>query len=365
MRKKSLPIIFFILNSVTLVSFQTQAQQYCADIFSFKTIHNVPNARIQPTNYERTMSRDLPEITEVLSQMNNSDINNFLQEIGPSKKIIDSGGGLSLYGVEWADRGANVVVINGQNMYSLLTRFRDPNFVNEFLPAQHIGGNNYVVDRSNLSKGDVSMGRAKDPLNGYIVESIARICGIRISDYFKKNGFVFHGLTADPFVLRTETNSIFNSFLNKVQTLRSHGKFKYIIGLAQNALIRLRENEYDGIFDYNGSFFYSAEKIELIDGYLRVLKPGSQGIIVTDRGSKTKVNDKSLEEYLISHWPKIFSSAAVTITGNFGEQMQITALLFKKPDTGIIPNLSKFLRRISTSYIKTDIPIVNYEVISP
>jgi hypothetical protein len=365
----------FIRVGLSLISgllLLSQKAPACPEFFHTQ----IPNAEVPAEDYRhRMMARDLTEINSMLEQMKTQhpgtiaqSIQKYQEGLVPGAKLVDIGGGLSVYGARWAQLGVDVTVINAQNMLSLLDRFANAEFLEEYI--REYGGSPYqgprIALRHNLALSDVFASFKLEPIRGSTLQKFAAFMGRTPSEDFKYYGFNMAGTVNDPAPLRQEAASIVLEYRAEIQRLQTAGKFNYEVGLAQTVLAKIPPASKDRLFEMNGGYYYSPDKIEVLDLSLATLKPGGMGVFLFDNEyagiSQESFSQLGLSTYLARTWPEIFQSATVVQTGLFGETMSLHALIFHKPLNGQVPVFARQIRmKPDVSWKSGDIPISEFE----
>ena len=290
------------------------------------------NARVSANDYAFTHARDLASYQRNLGP-----------EFSASLKDanwLDLGGGMGLATLDRASTSAagRATVVNAQDFWRIILR---PLPGDRFLIEQKRETFLKMLKTLRLKTDDifVQVGRERHFLNGWQEKMISRLSGAR-------------------------------------KDMIELGKWKYEVGFAEQVLPTLNQ-KYDLLSDVYGPYFYSGDRLRLLDEYYRSLKPGGKGFVIfqahdlhlnphtqrTEIRIQGPVNTVHLpnetpilyEDYLVKKFPKIFKIIEA------GNEINRTKILVLQKDN--VKDLDlKSLLKIEANFFGTDENTVMHHV---
>lgn len=240
--------------------------------------------------------------------------------LGPGSVFFDIGGGYGIAGLETAAKGARIVVINAQENWS---HFEELVATNRTIPVVKI------AHALHLNTSDLPITkRTEAGVSGPVV-------------------------WLDDSLMKPEHRRTLARRIVDLKTRREvAGRFEYRVGFAEKVLPTLQEKA-DLISDLFGAYYYSANRLELLDLYLNALKPGGLAAIRLRSqirgkdgkraGPESRVRlpggEESLEQHLVRRFPGIF---------RFNEDE--TVLYIRREAGTVLPQLTQHYRLASHQF---------------
>ncbi|MBY0412578.1 MAG: hypothetical protein K2Q18_00360 [Bdellovibrionales bacterium] len=278
---KYLLINAFII-AVSISNSNVFAEATCEQIAS--SIIN-SNAQIEAKNYSRPFKRDLNGYARFLGRSYDTKHS----QLKKGATVFDSGAGLGVAGLEDANNGLKVYAINAQDFWAELKEA--PLGVDYDGPASTIAN---LVEQFNISLKGLDIPKGK------------------VWDHEKAKEVLKPSLNRVSGKIRREIRARLFAF---IEEKKEAGNFNYMVGFAEKRIPEI-DGQADVIRDLYGAYFYSADKLELLDLYYNKLKKNGQAFIRISTGEghsaeafieKNGKKYMSFHAYLLENYPTIFS----------------------------------------------------------
>ncbi len=262
--------LFLLTLNFLFLAQSAFAETECNFLFSREILNT--NARTEVINYVHPNARDFDKYKEYLGEA----FAKFMDTLEKGKVWIDGGGGFGIASLmKSLQSKVTTYVINAQDNWQF---FREG------------GGDFQLVMRTATS------------------------LGVSLKDIPKRRNFFDKKLEIDLGKARYKHSKILRSRI--LQKVEAAGKlFNYIVGFVEERISEISEQA-DVISDLFGGFFYSANRVEILDLYYEKLKPSGMGFVKfkAERGGGVRdvvwVSKKRaipLAEFLVETYPDIFS----------------------------------------------------------
>jgi ubiquinone/menaquinone biosynthesis C-methylase UbiE len=273
------------------------------------------NVTVSARQYEQVNSRNLSNLSKDVG----SKCVRTLMQLSPGSEILDSGGGFSIYGLELAKKGIRVTTVNAQDFY------RDA-----LLPLTDLKeARKYLVRLNDLTES------TKGGISNRGLLNMMKALDIRIPNAFiDDHGFLIPAKNTSIEEAASALTKLAGEISSKVAQKEKEGLFVRITDLVQNFLRRTPSNSKNEIIDAFGAYYYSTDRIELLEEYFRILKPGGQGhISLAFTADKVKLGDNTvaLQDFLVQTFPDAFEISS--------SSSLVTTLIIKK--SGTPPDFAK------------------------
>lgn len=242
-------------------------------------------ADLKVLEYAYTSSRTISDVESEVTQKHSAKIRSFFDKFEAGERIFDSGGGFSLYGIELAQKGVEVTTVSLHNFYDK-TLFSGINQGHYYLNKK---AERFLLEESFTGH----LGSVYSRLKKIVPLSIQR---------------------------STPVKEVLPRIAIFIKELEQSGLFIRKISNSYDELAKLPDNSLDGFIDFVGAFYYSSNRLDLINLALRKLKPGGKGLIWVD-GQFDYVGIYTFFSYLESLFPETFEYLPARQRGG---------LLFKK-----------------------------------
>lgn len=289
------PILLISLFLSGVVGFAADCDpEEFADIGSIRFVRE---AEIPAGAYTHLSYRDHLALQAVFG----SEYRGFLNSLPSGSRILDSGGGYSLYGVEYAGRGHRVLSVNAQNFYSEnLFALADPDFIKKNIPEFMSPNQGREARLGNL--------------NGAVLHWLAAELEVIPPRYYSLNPAIFG---PKPNAVEVPESLVREDFAQFIDNLREAmgelPKFRRETGLVQDVLPAVENGSQDLIVDMWGAVSYSGDRLQIIEQFARKLSPRGRAFIfvgaIKDQVILPGGKRLGLFDYLVSYFPKTFRYA--------------------------------------------------------
>ena len=247
------------------------------------------NSQVAAKNYKQKHDRDLGSLTNFyFGHTLAADIKN----LKAGDPILLPGGGFFLYGLELAKKGFKVTVINAQDFYGELIQPL----------AQKPGGDVLIEDHHVTYVGGIE---AKT------LTQLAMILNIPSPDCFHLISNYYWALKKEtPHSQVSHDLGVFaQTILQQLEVLESSHNLEKITGLVQDKLPAM-PIQAKLIIDLYDAFFYSSERVNLLNLYYSKLAEGGKAYLYVTGINDSVINSKGRETnlflYLLDRFPKNF-----------------------------------------------------------
>jgi SAM-dependent methyltransferase len=251
--------------------------------------------------YPGRNARDLAELKELLGD-HFSQAESLLKE---GDQVLDVGGGFSVYGLELAQRGINVTSINIQDFYQdafypLAKESRARSFLKEL--------NQDGIMSQKVLKSEAGNIQGIHPA---LFRNMNRALDVPLPSFYQgiKDTYIVTDKSIPLEKRVAELQKFVTEAQTKVEELEKAGRFKRVVAYAQEVLPKIQKNSRDEIIDGFGAYYYSSDRLNLLEHYYRILKPGAKAYITVGTGDVIFLPDQSRKDfyqYLAETYPDIF-----------------------------------------------------------
>ncbi len=219
-------------------------------------------------------------------------------EIAAARTVVDGGAGLGLAGMQFAiaHPRARVIAINAQDQLG---------WVERMVTAEALALEVRPGEPANTRLNSVPWMLAIDRINQVKTLSLYKLLhALNVSVPERWEGLVRQkGLVG---ALRTFVSEM----TERLAELRASGRFRYVPGFVEEALAN-RTGIADLVFDYFGAFFYSPDRLGILERYYGALTSGGRAHVFTNHHLEDQVELRpgvriDLVDYLVMNKPEIF-----------------------------------------------------------
>jgi len=276
------PVVYGAVSIHTGSQYNTNGHTtlgFCANLASKHQI-NVPfdnvNAALLSHEYVQPAARNLNDLSSDF--LLGKAIVEELQSLQHGERVLLTGGGFFVYGLELARRGALVTVINSQDFYLDLL---EP--IMSGKPYRILMSDDHITE-----------------MNSVPIDSLQRIARalrvetprvLRYAFSEDSGGFVSVGLPSE-VMLRFELQKYVQKILFALYTLEIENRLDRHKGLVQDLLpgINIQVHRIIDVWD---AFSYSSNRVALLNLYYSKLVPGGKAYILLNGRMNDKVTDGS------------------------------------------------------------------------